>query len=186
MAKPLEGLKVLFVVAPRNFRDEELALPREAVERAGATAVVASIDEGEAEGMLGARVRTVPIHEVRATEVAGAVVVGGSGSPEHLWDNGLVHKALRMIAHDGKPVGALCLSSAVLAKAGLLEGKKATVFVTADSLKALKDGGAKYERRPVVVDGRIVTADGPASSEAFGSVFVQLLTEARPAGKPRG
>lgn len=184
MAKPLEGLKVLFIVAPKKFRDEELLAPKAAVEAAGGTAVLASTEEGEAEGMLGAKVSVVAVHEVRPTEMAGAVVVGGAGAPGHLWDHGLVHKTLRMIAHDNKPVGALCLSTAVLAKAGLLEGKKATVFVTPDSLKVLKEAGAKYEKRPVVVDGLVVTADGPSSAEAFGSIFVQVLAQARPA-RPR-
>ena len=184
MTKPLEGLKVLFIVAPSKFRDEELFAPKAAVEAAGATVVLASTEEGEAEGMLGAKVPVVAVHEVRPTEMAAAVVVGGAGSPVHLWDHGLVHKTIRMIAHDNKPVGALCLSTIVLAKAGLLEGKKATVFVTPDSLKALKEAGVKYEKKPVVVDGLIVTADGPASAEAFGRIFVQVLAEAR-ASAPR-
>ncbi len=179
MNKVLSGQKVLVIIAPRKFRDEELFVPKAAIEAAGGTVIIASTDEGEATGMLGGSVYAVPVHEVRATEVAGAIVVGGAGSPEHLWGNGLVHKTIRMVAHDGKPVGAICLSAVVLAKAGLLEGKRATTFVTADTLKALKEGGAKYEKKPVVIDGMIVTADGPESAERFATIFIDLLSTPR-------
>lgn len=44
MTKPLDGLKVLFIVAPKKFRDEELLAPKAAVEAAGGTAVLASTE----------------------------------------------------------------------------------------------------------------------------------------------
>jgi protease I len=63
----------------------------------------------------------------------------------------------------------------VLAKAGVLEGKKATVFSTPDSISALQRGGAILVDNNVVVDSRLVTANGPASAEEFGNALVNLL-----------
>ena len=114
---------------------------------------MASASAGSVSGQGGAVVEAVSIVEARPTEYGGAVVVGGPGAVDH-WENGIAHKFFRMIAHDGKPVGGLSLGVVFLAKAGLLEGKAATIWVTPDALRALKDAGARYEKKPVVVAGR--------------------------------
>ena len=71
------------------------------------------------------------------------------------------------------------LGVGLLAKAGLLEGKAATIWVTSDALRALKEGGARYEKKPVVIAAGLVTADGPASAESFGNIFAELLDGSR-------
>ncbi len=178
MPQNLKGLKVLFFVAPKGFQDEELEKPRRVLEAAGAEVVVASTSAGPVSGLGGAAQEAVSIVEVRPTEYAGAVVVGGPGSVE-IWENGIAHKFFRMVVHDGKPAGGLSLGVGLLAKAGLLEGKPATIWLTPDALRALKDGGARYEKKPVVIGGGIVTADGPSSAEMFANIFAELLDGSR-------
>ena len=178
MTQTLKGLKVLFLVATKGFQDEELEKPRKVLEAAGAEIVVATLSGGAASGQAATVAETLSIMEARPTEYAGAVVVGGPGAPD-LWGNGIAHKFFRMAAHDGKPVGAISLGVGLLAKAGLLEGKPATIWVTPDGLRALKEGGARYEKKPVVVATGVVTADGPASAESFGNIFLELLDGSR-------
>lgn len=178
MTQNLKGLKVLFLVAPKGFQDEELGKPRRILEAAGAEVVVASTAAGSVSGQGGATLEAISIVEARPTEYAGAVVVGGVGAVD-LWENGIAQKFFRMAVHDGKPVGALSLGVGLLAKAGLLEGKAATIWVTSDSLRALKEGGARYEKKPVVIAAGLVTADGPASAESFGNIFGELLDGSR-------
>lgn len=178
MPQNLKGLKVLFLVAPKGFQAEELEKPRRVLEAAGAEVVVATTAGGGAKAQDGASIDAVPIVELRPTDFAGAVVVGGPGAPD-LWENGIAHKFFRMTAHDGKPVGGLSLGVGFLAKAGLLEGKAATIWVTPEALRSLKDGGARYEKKPVVVAGGVVSADGPSSAESFGNIFSELLDGSR-------
>jgi protease I len=170
----LKGLKVLFLVAPKGFQDEELEKPRRVFEAAGAEVVVASTVACKATGSAGASVEAAGIMEFRPNDFAGAVVVGGPGAPD-LADNGIAQKFFRMAHLDGKPVGGLSLGVVFLAKTGLLEGRSATVWMTPDTLRALKEGGARYEKKPVVVAGNVATADGPASAETFANIFVELL-----------
>ncbi|MDD1666685.1 MAG: DJ-1/PfpI family protein, partial [Methanomicrobiales archaeon] len=73
---------------------------------------------------------------------------------------------------------AICLSPVVLARAGVLSGKKATVFRTADSVAEMRKGGADLRGEPVVVDGRFVTANGPAVARRFGEAVVSGLSGA--------
>lgn len=178
MTQNLKGLKVLFLVAPKGFQDEELGKPRRILEAAGAEVVVASTAAGPASGQGGATLEAISIVEARPTDYAGAIVVGGLGAVD-LWENGIAQKFFRMAVHDGKPVGALSLGVGLLAKAGLLEGKAATIWVTSDALRALKEGGARYEKKPVVIAAGLVTADGPASAESFGNIFAELLDGSR-------
>ncbi len=178
MPQNLKGLKILFLVAQKGFQEEELDKPRRILEAAGAEIVVASTTTGTATGHAGATLEAISIVEARPTEYAAGIVVGGPGSVD-LWENGIAQKFFRMAVHDGKPVGALSLGVGFLATAGLLEGKSATIWITPDALRALKNGGARFEKKPVVVAGGIVTADGPASAESFGNIFAELLESAR-------
>ncbi len=178
MPQNLKGLKVLFLVAPKGFQAEELEKPRRVLEAAGAEVAVATTTGAKAISHDGSAIDALPIVELRPTDYAGAVVVGGPGSPD-LWENGIAHKFFRMTAHDGKPVGGLSLGVGFLAKAGLLEGKSATIWVTPEALRTLKDGGARYEKKPVAVAGGVVTADGPSSAESFGNIFAELLDGSR-------
>ena len=166
------------IVAPDPFRDEELAEPRKVFEDQGATVSLASTRPGTASGMLGARVKPdLLVAEAKAADYDAVVVVGGMGSPEHLWDHPSLHELLRQAAADGKVLGAICLSGAVLGKAGVAQGKHVTCWSSPEAIAALKDGGALYEKARVVVDGRVVTADGPTSSREFGEAVARVLQE---------
>jgi protease I len=167
---------VLFVVAPERFRDEELLEPKRILEARGATVTVTSTRPGQARGMLGARIavdRTVA--QLDASDFAALAIAGGAGAPAHLWDSEPLLAIARALHAAGKPVGAICLSPPVLARAGLLAGKRATTFPAERAILEVKRGGATYVDAPVVVDGAVVTASGPAAAAAFGETLAGLL-----------
>ena len=169
--------KVLFVIAPERFRDEELLEPRRILEQRGSRVTVASIRSGTAVGMLGARVGVdTTIRPADADAYDALAIAGGAGSPVHLWDSEPLQALARAIGAAGKPVGAICLSPPVLARAGLLQGKRATTFPADRAIAELKRGGGTYVREAVVVDGMIVTASGPEAASAFGETLAGLLT----------
>lgn len=176
MAQPAAGKSVLFVVAPEGFRDEELLEPKRVLEAAGARTAVASTRPGVATGMLGAKVEAqAAVKDARPEEWDAVVVVGGAGSPKHLWEHAPLHALLRDRAKAGKVVAGICLSGAVLAKAGVLQGKKATCWPDPAAVAALGAGGAAYAKTGVVADGMVVTADGPPSARAFGEAIAKAM-----------
>jgi len=169
--------KVLYVIAPERFRDEELLEPKRILERHGATVTVASTRRGTATGMLGAKVVVdCTVQQAEAESFDALAVAGGGGAPGHLWDSEPLRAIVRSPHAAGKPVGAICLSPPVLARAGILAGRRATTFPAGSALLEMKRGGAIYVEEPVVLDGTIVTASGPAAAAAFGQTLARLLT----------
>lgn len=177
MSKPM----IACVIAPEKFRDEELFVPKAAFENAGYQTVIASTRVGTASGMLGGfAIATRPIADLKPADLVALVVVGGSGSHAHLWGHAGLHDLAREMSAAGKPVAAICISPAVLARAGLLKGKKATVFKDQASIAELEKGGALYAPQSCVADGNIITASGPEAAAEFAEeILRQLKTASR-------
>lgn len=169
------GKKILMIVAPTNFRDEEFEKPKVIFEQAQALVTVASKGVSEATGMLGAKAAVdKDISEVSAAEYDAVVFIGGSGASVYF--NDPQAQALAKDAFSqGKVVGAICIAPSTLANAGILAGKRATCFFSESG--NLRNKGATYTGEPVTVDGKIVTASGPEAAEAFGEKIIEILSQ---------
>ncbi|MDD5172404.1 MAG: DJ-1/PfpI family protein [Candidatus ainarchaeum sp.] len=167
--------KILMIVAQSGFRDEELFVPREVLEKEGHSVRVASITRAKATGSRGAVIQPdMAAYEANPEFFDAIVVVGGPGSPA-LAENEDVLKLLRGAAEKGHVIGAICLGPMAAAKAGVLADKRVTVFPDRKAINVLRENGAVYTAQPVIVDGNIVTADGPASAGQFGAELAKLL-----------
>ena len=165
--------KVLMIVAPVNFRDEELFVTKRVIESRGARITVASTHAGEVRGMLGGIAKVdLTLSEVNPGRYDAVILVGGSGA-RVFWDNQQVHSLLRRAYQKGAVVGAICISPVTLCRAGLLKGRKATVWGGVSRL--LKPCGARYTGRPVEVDGHVVTANGPSAAKPFAKAILRLM-----------
>lgn len=115
------------------------------------------------------------LSEVDADKYDGIFIIGGSGALDFL-DNQITHKIIQALAKNGKAFGAICISPRILAKAGVLEGKKATGWDEDNKLSGIfKQYNVTYVKKPVVVDGNLITANGPSAAIAFGKEIVNVL-----------
>ncbi|NPA62351.1 MAG: DJ-1/PfpI/YhbO family deglycase/protease [Methanococci archaeon] len=168
--------KVLMVIAPKDFRDEELFEPMAVFEANGLKVDVVSTKKGTCIGMLGNKITVnKTINEVNPNEYVAIVIAGGIGSKEYLWNNTELLSLVKKFYEDHKVVAAICLSPVVLARAGILKGKKATVFPTPEAIEELKKYGAIYENKGVVVDGNIITAQSPEYARVFGLEVLKVI-----------
>lgn len=173
----LEGNKVALVIAQDQFRDEELFEPKEYLEANGAKTVIASTSLDEATGMLGGKAKPESLLDnLDHKDFSAVIVVGGMGSPEFLWNNEKLHKLLQDMNAANKIVAGICLSGAVLANAGVLKGKKATVWETEESKASLEKGGAEFIGEPTVKDGKVITANGPEAAKDFAQLIAKELS----------
>jgi len=167
------------VIAPSNFRDEELLDTKRVLESAGVNVMVASRTTAESRGMFGALARpNIALDRARAADFDAVVFVGGSGAKAY-FDDRVAHSLARDAAGAGKLVAAICIAPSILARAGLLRGRRATVWddqgPSGPFVGNLRAGGATFTGEEVVRDGLFVTANGPKAAEKFGRMLVESL-----------
>jgi len=174
-APTLQGKSILMIIAHRDFRDEEYQEPRQILEARGATITVASSSLEIARGALGAQVKPdLLLKDVAVGDYDAIVFVGGPGAQEY-WDDPVAHAVAQAAVAQGKVLAAICIAPATLAKAGVLQGKRATVF--SSEAGTLKAGGVNYTGASVERDGLIITADGPQAAAKFAEEIARALEE---------
>lgn len=178
--KPLTDMNVLFIIAHKEFMDSELATVKAMVESLGGKTVIASTIKGKCVGSLKGEVDSdLTVGEVNVENYDGIVFVGGLGVEDDYYKNPEAMRIAREAFEKGKVIGAMTIAPAILAKAGILDGKKATVYIdpkNPEERGILRAGGAELmEDATVVVDGNIVTARHPNFTQEFANRFVELL-----------
>ncbi len=168
------------IVSFKDFRDEEYFVPKEIFEAYGAEVKTASTAAGTAIGADGGEVQVdLLVNNVEPALFDAVVFIGGPGTLKYLDSEDSYRVAKQTVAAD-KVLAAICISPTILAKAGVLQGKKATVWASSmdkSAVQVLKNNQADYQELPVVADGKIITANGPAAAEEFGEKVAELLAQ---------
>jgi len=112
------------------------------------------------------------INNIEVEDFEAIIFVGGMGSSEY-WDDPVAREIVKKAVSLDKLICAICIAPVTLANAGILDGKKATVFRS--EVKAIKKKGAIYTGKAVEVDGNIITAEGPQAATEFGQTIINLL-----------
>jgi protease I len=173
----LSGRRVLMVIPPTQFRDEEFFEPKTILEMQGAKIVVASTAVRTCRGMQGASVNSeIAIAEAKAEDYDALIISGGSSVPEFLWNDKKLHELAATMTATGKVVAAICLATVVLAKAKLLAGRNATVYFLPQAIQEIRAAGANYVKETLLVEGKLILAEGPPESQRFGQAIVTALT----------
>ena len=169
----LKGKAVLMVIAAKDFRDEEYFEPYNLLRQCGATVTVASSGKGKAASVFG---KTAAIDrqigECKAGDYDAIVFVGGPGAAE-FFTNATAHALARSAVDQGKVLAAICIAPVTLANAGVLKGKKATVFPSFQG--KLTAQGALVVSQDVIQDGKFLTANGPKAAGEFAAALVKML-----------
>lgn len=178
--KKLDRKNIVMIIASDNFRDEEYFIPYEMFQKEGAKVITASSVKGEIIGVEGGEAKsTLTLKDVNMKDFDAAVFVGGEGAKEY-FDNNDAHRIAQETVAKLKTVGAICIAPVILAKAGILSGKKATVWSTPydkSGIEELKRAGCIVSEERVVKDKKIITADGPAVAENFAKAVIEAIAE---------
>ncbi len=107
--------------------------------------------------------------DMETAKFDAVVLPGGSGAVQNFENNQTIQDIVRNFAGQGKLVAAICAAPKVLVKLGLLKDKRATI---APGMEKILD-----RPRPdkVVVDGNIITSQGPGTAIEFGLKIVEQL-----------
>lgn len=165
--------KVVMIIPADGYRDEELSQPKAILERSGVEVKIASTTLNEVKGMLGAMVLPdMLVSDIDAINFDAIIFIGGMGAQQY-WNDPLAWQLAQNAFNNNRIVAAICIAPVTLANAGILKGKRATVFSSEAGLLSAK--GANYTGRPVERDGNIITASGPTAADEFGNEIVRAL-----------
>jgi len=167
---------VLLIVASQGYQPIEYSVPKKILTAQGITVETASNKPGKATAADGSQTDVdVTLYNVDPKKYDGIFFIGGPGALENL-DNEKSYKIIREIAQLGKPFGAICISPRILAKTGVLTGKKATGWDGDEKLDSVfKKYGVIRIKKDVVTDGKIVTATCPAAANMFAQAILNVL-----------
>ncbi|MFH1451508.1 MAG: DJ-1/PfpI family protein [bacterium] len=172
--------RVALIIAFKDFRDEEYFIPKNLFKSNGIKTITISNEKGTALGVYGGEAKVdLLLSGLILQDYDAVVFIGGAGALKYL-DNQESYRIAEEVVANNKVLAAICISSVILAKAGVLKGKKATVWSSSldkTAVKTLEENGAIYFNLPVVTDGRIVTATGPAAADKFAEQVIKLLRD---------
>jgi len=169
--------KILLIIAFEGFQPVEYSEPKRVLESGGVEVVTASNKKGKAiSAYTNLEVNIdLSLDEIVVEDYDGLFLIGGPFAMGNL-DSEEVYKIMSDVKENGLLWGAICISPRILANANLLKDKKVTGWNGDEDLQEILEGvGAKYIEKGVVVDGKLITADGPSSAEEFGEKILENL-----------
>lgn len=100
-----------------------------------------------------------------------AVLPGGMPGTTNLCNYKPLSEELIKLSNEGKPIAAICAAPKVLARLGLLKGKRATIYEGME----VELMGADWINQDVVVDRGIITSKGPGTAMKFGLALISYI-----------
>ena len=169
--------KILFLLAQKGFQTKEYHVPCKILEERGHEVLTASTDGGIATSNIDEEiVMNAKLSEVNSADFDAIFAIGGPGALTYLDNEETVRIIREAQVLATIPYGAICIAPRIFAKAGLLKGKRVTGWNNDGKLESIcQNGGCFHDPEPVVIDGLLVTANGPESAEGFGQAIASLL-----------
>lgn len=177
--RQLEGMRVAILVTD-DFEQSELTEPKQALEAAGAKALIVSPASGEVQGMHhDEKADRFPIDQSLAEADPGqfdaALLPGGALNADALRVVPEAKTFITAIDEAGKPIAVICHGPWLLVSAGLVSGRKMTSYHTIQD--DLRNAGADWRDIEVLRDRNWVSSRRPADLPAFNRELIALFAD---------
>ncbi|MEJ2684058.1 MAG: type 1 glutamine amidotransferase [Candidatus Sulfobium sp.] len=165
-------MKVLMISAD-NFEDSELLFPYYRLREEGIDVDIASMSKGKIKGKHGYEIEANrSLDELKPDEYDMLILPGGK-APAAVRKEKKALDIARYFFEKNKPISAICHGPQILISAGLMKGRHATSYKSV--APELKEAGAIYEDKEVVIDGKLVTSRQPSDLPAFMRETIKKL-----------
>ena len=172
--------KKIAILTDNGFEEIELTSPKKALEDAGATVHIVSMQKEKVKGWdhdhwsIELPVDS-ELDKTNTEDYDALMIPGGVMNPDtmRLYTDYIAFA--QEFIEAGKPVGAICHAPQLLIETGMIQGVELTSF---HSIKTdLINAGANWVDKEVVVDNGIVTSRSPKDLEAFNKRLVEEIAE---------
>jgi protease I len=161
------------IISADNFEDSELLFPYYRLKEEGIQVDIASIQKGKIKGIHGYEVdANKDIREITPGDYDLLFLPGGK-APARIRQEKDAIEIARHFMENRKPVSAICHGPQLLITAGLLKGRHAACYKSV--AQEMRDSGALYEDKEVVVDGNLVTSRQPSDLPAFMREMIKMV-----------
>jgi protease I len=182
MSGELRGRRIA-ILAADGVEQSELEEPRRAVEDAGATTQLLSIEDGEIQAMKGdinpADTFAVDraVSEASADDYDGLILPGGVANPDKLRMHEPALDFVRAMLDAGKPVEVICQGPWTLVEAGLVRGRTLTSYPSVRT--DIRNAGGTVVDEEVVTDQSLVSSRNHGDLPAFCAKIVEAFAGGR-------
>jgi len=175
----LYGKKVA-ILTDNGFEEEELTSPKRALEEAGATVQIVSLQKDKVKGWKHDHWSIelpvdVNLEDADADDYDALMIPGGVINPDQMRRHHEYVDFARSFLETGRVVAAICHAPQLLIETGLLRERDVTSF---RSIKTdLINAGAYWHDEEVVTDNGIVTSRSPEDLPAFNKKMIEEIAE---------
>jgi protease I len=166
-------MKKIAVLIEDYFDEFELIYPYYRLKEAGFESILIGPENRTYHSKFGLEIKAEKsINDINFNEFDGVVIPGGY-APDRLRRHEKIIEFVKNMFDKSNLVAAICHAGWVLASAKVLNGLTVTGFYGIKD--DLKNAGAKYEDREVVVDGNVITSRSPSDLPAFLKEIIKFL-----------
>jgi protein deglycase len=169
-------MKTAMVLLAAGCEEMEAVIILDVLRRGGIETTAVGLQAGMFEASRGVKLTPdIALDDLEAAKDFDLMVLpGGIPGTLALRDDVRVRDLLlHYFQSPGKTVGVICAAALVLDAHGLLEGRTFTCYpATAKEIQ----GGTRLND-PVVIDGNLITSQGPGTAMAFALQLVETLTD---------
>jgi 4-methyl-5(b-hydroxyethyl)-thiazole monophosphate biosynthesis len=158
------------VLLAEGFEEIEAVTIVDVLRRAEVSVTTASLGGKHVKGSHGIVLEADALFDRVSVSDYDALVLPGGPASKTLREDPRVQSAIKKGAAEGKLLAAICAAPTALEAAGVLRGKRATVF-PGNALPS-----ATFVEEPVVEDGDVITSRGPGTAMAFSLKLVERLS----------
>ena len=163
---------MVYIILGKGFEEIEAIAPCDILRRGGVEVKFAGIDGLEITGGNGITVKadcTVEEMDLEAMELI--MLPGGLGGVNSILGSETAMNAVKYAYEQGKFVTAICAAPTVLAKLGITDGRKATVYPGMEG----QMGSACMVDANAVRDGKVLTGRAPGAAYDFAYLLLETL-----------
>jgi protease I len=175
----LEGMHVAILVTD-GFEQVEFTEPRKALEEAGATTKVISSKRGKVQGFNHDTKADqfdvdLTFEEADPKDFDGVLLPGGVFNADQIRIIPEAQRIVQGVHNDGKPIAVICHAPWLLISARLVKGRTLTSWPSLQD--DIRNAGAHWVDKEVVVDGKWVSSRKPADIPAFNPKMIELFEQ---------